>query len=246
MYKVKIVRNATELDNTIVLGGFYMSQNLKEKVLRNTSMKGMRRGREGEKRGSWGVGSQDMGCLRADGGHRLPGWSGEARAWKAAGTRPNSGGQEGAVRRALHWMHLTPLVQRGPGEGAGAPGGLQGQQRKEHGRAPPLPAEPPRTLQASRNRSRRAPAETPAELAARGTHARRWTCSPAGPAQGHTVLATDTTGQEGTQRLFLCPHTEMKGCQIHINSLIFWYRYFMSRTICLQAFKPVMNPCASL
>lgn len=44
-------------------GGVYTSQKLKDKVLRNTSMKGMRREREGEKRERWGVGSQNLGCL---------------------------------------------------------------------------------------------------------------------------------------------------------------------------------------
>ena len=222
-----------------------MSQNLKDKVLRNTSMKGMRRGREGEKRGSWGVGSQDMGCLRADGGHRLPGWSGERQGLgRLRGPDQRAGDRRGGAQSPPLGAPDS-LGAEGTWRRSGGARGLQGQQRKEHGRAPPLPAEPPRTLQASRNHGHRVPAETPAELAARGAHARRWTCSPAAPAQGHTVLATDTTGQEGTQWLLPCPHTEMKGCQIHINSLIFWYRYFM-RTIYLQTFKPVMNPCASL
>ena len=150
-----------------------MSQKLKDKVLRNTSMKGMRREREGEKRERWGVGSQNLGCLwQTEGTGSLAGverGKGLEGCWDQTKQRGTGWGGVGGAE--LSRMHLTPSVQRGPGEGAGAPG-VQGRQRKERSPAPPLPAEPPRMLQASRHRGRGAPAETPAEPAARGTRTR--------------------------------------------------------------------------
>lgn len=141
----------------------------------------------------------------------------EATAWEAAGTRPNSRGQErwGWGRRALRWMHLTPSVQRGPGEGAGAPGGPGAAE----GGAQPGPTPASRAtahapgLQEPRPRG--ASGDTCRTRSARNRQARHWTCSPAGPAQGHTALATDTTGQEGTQQLFVPTHRNERLSDTH-------------------------------
>lgn len=192
-----------------------------------------------------------MGCLWADGGHRLPGWSGrEARAWKAPGTRPNRGdrrGGGGGGGQSSPPDAPDSLGAEGLNEGAGASRGSRGSRGRSEAR--PHPASRATAHAGSRSSG----------TAAAGLRQRHL---PNRQREEHACVSLDlepswasarTHGSShrhdrsgGNPAALSVPTHKMKGCQIRINNLIFWYRYFKSRTIYLLVFKLVMNLCASL
>ena len=150
-----------------------MSQNLKNKVLRNTSMKGVGREGEGERNrgaGLWGVRTWDVSG-QTEGTGSLPGADESQGLGRLLGPDPTGGtGEVAGAEQSSPQDAPDSLGAEGLSKGAGAPPGSQGSRRKSE--AWPHPCQQSHCscrLQAFRNRGCRALAETPPEPAARGT-----------------------------------------------------------------------------
>ena len=150
-----------------------MSQNLKNKVLRNTSRKGVGREGAGERTrgaGLWGVRTWDVSG-QTEGTGTLPGADESQGLGRLLGPDPTGGtGEVAGAEQSSPQDAPDSLGAEGLSKGAGAPPGSQGSRRKSE--AWPHPCQQSHCscrLQTFRNRGCRALAETPPEPAARGT-----------------------------------------------------------------------------